>query len=394
MRRWDYDDDDDGAWCLVLGPWFGRGSGCLVERPAASNRAPWTRTKDQVPRPNQAPSTKHEALTAVEFKDYYATLGVSKASTEKEIKQAYRKLARKYHPDVNPGDKQAEARFKEINEAYEVLGDPAKRKKYDELGANWRLYEQAEAQGGPNPFAGQWSVNMGGGGGGGGFRTMTQEEMEGLFGDANPFSDFFTTFFGGGDARQPPRGRHRQRAGRDVEHEIELTLEDAYHGTTRRLSFSHDGRARTVDVRIPVGVTDGSRVRVAGEGEHGAGGAASGDLYLRVRLTSHPQFERKGRDLYVKVPVLVTTAVLGGEATVQTLSGKPVRLRVPALTQNGQVFRVKGHGMPKVGHPEDRGDLYARVEVQLPTELTPTEREHYEALAKLRANAAKKHSAA
>ena len=329
----------------------------------------------------------------MEFKDYYATLGVSKASTEKEIKQAYRKLARKFHPDVNPGDKRAETRFKEINEAYEVLGDPAKRKKYDELGANWRLYEQAEAQGGPNPFAGQWSVNMGGGGGQSGFRTMTQEEMEELFGDSNPFSDFFTTFFGG-EVRQAPRGRARQRAGRDVEHEIELTLEEAFHGATRRLSLKHDGYARTVDVRIPPGVTDGSRVRVAGEGEHGAGGAVSGDLYLRVRLTPHPQFERKGRDLYVKVPIPVTTAVLGGEASVQTLSGKSVRLRIPPLTQNGQVFRLKGFGMPKIGHPDEKGDLYARIEVQLPTELTPAEREHYEAIAKLRAGAAKAHSAA
>ena len=267
----------------------------------------------------------------MEFKDYYATLGVTKGATEKEIKQTYRKLARKYHPDVNPGDRQAEARFKEINEAYEVLGDPAKRKKYDELGANWRLYEQAEAQGAANPFAGQWSANMGGGSGGGGFRTMTPEEMEELFGDANPFSDFFTTFFGD-DIRRGPRGRARQRAGRDVEHEIELSLEDAYHGTTRRLSLKHDGHTRTVDVRIPAGVSDGSRVRVAGEGEHGVGGAASGDLYLRVRLTPHPQFERKARDLYVKVPVPITTAVLGGEATVQTLEGKPVRLRIPPLT--------------------------------------------------------------
>ncbi len=328
----------------------------------------------------------------MDFKDYYATLGVTKASTGKDIKQAYRKLARKYHPDVNPGNKQAEMRFKEINEAYEVLGDPAKRKKYDELGANWRLYEQAEAQGGPNPFVREWSVNRGERGGGAGFRTMTQEEMEELFGDANPFSDFFTTFFGG-DVRQGPRGRARQRAGRDVEHDLDLALEDAYHGSTRRLSLAHDGHARTVDVRIPAGVIDGSRVRVAGEGEHGAGGAAAGDLYLRVRLARHPQFERKGRDLYVKAPVPVTTAVLGGEATVQTLAGKSVRLRVPALTPNGQVFRVKGYGMPKIGHTEDRGDLYARVEVQLPTELSPAEREHYEALGKLHA-AAKKHSAA
>jgi DnaJ-class molecular chaperone len=334
----------------------------------------------------------------MEFKDYYATLGVTKAATDKEIKQAFRKLARKHHPDVNPGDKQAELRFKEINEAYEVLGDPAKRKKYDELGANWRMYEQAEAQGGPNPFAGRWSVNMGGGPGtGGGFRTMTPEEMEDLFGNQSPFSDFFTTFFGGADAEASEprrgRGRSRQRPGRDVEHEIELTLEDAYHGTTRRLSLKHDGHARSVDVRIPAGVGDGSRVRVSGEGEHGMGGAAAGDLYLRVRLAPHPEFERKGRDLYVKVGVPVTTAVLGGEAEVRTLEGKPVRLRIPPLTQNGQVFRLKGYGMPRVGHPQDKGDLYARVEAQLPNEISPAEREHYEALAKL-AGATTAHSAA
>ena len=332
----------------------------------------------------------------MEFKDYYATLGLSKAASDKEIKQTYRKLARKHHPDVNPGDKQAEHRFKEINEAYEVLGDQAKRKKYDELGANWRLYEQAEAQGAPNPFGG-FTINMGGAGGG--FRTMTQEEMEGLFGEATPFSDFFTTFFGGAGGgadthRGGARGRGRQRAGRDVEHEIDLTLEDAYHGTTRRLSLKHEGHARTVDVRIPAGVGDGSRVRVAGEGEHGTGGAAAGDLYLRVRLAPHPEFERKGRDLYAKVAVPVPTAVLGGEAEVRTLTGRPVRLRIPPLTQHGQVLRLKGYGMPAIGSPDEKGDLYARIEVQMPAELSPAEREHYEALAKLQGGAAKTHSAA
>jgi DnaJ-class molecular chaperone len=338
----------------------------------------------------------------MDFKDYYATLGVTKASSEKEIKQAFRKLARKFHPDVNPGDKAAESKFKEINEAYEVLGDPAKRKKYDELGANWRAYEQAEAQGGPNPFAGQrWNVDFGGGGGsggGGGYRTMTQEEMEELFGDSNPFSDFFTTFFGGGGgdagAGRGRAGRARQRKGRDVEHEIELTLEDAYHGVTRRLALKQDGHSRTVDVRIPAGVGDGSRVRVPGEGEQGAGGAPGGDLYLRIRLMPHATFERKGRDLYVKVPAPVTTAVLGGEAEVPTLSGKMARLKIPQLTQNSQVFRLKGYGMPAVGKPDEKGDLYARIRVQVPTQLSDEERQHYEALAKLAGDAAKKHSAA
>ena len=340
----------------------------------------------------------------MEFKDYYKTLGVTKTSSEKEIKQAYRKLARKHHPDVNPGDKAAETKFKEINEAYEVLGDPAKRKKYDELGSNWRAYEQAQARGEASPFSGgQWNADFGGagvgGGGQGGYRTMTPEEMEEMFGDSNPFSDFFTTFFGGGGPGfggqgERARGRTRQRQGRDVEHEMELSLEEAYNGSARRLTTTHDGQARTVDVRIPAGVTDGSRVRVSGEGERGTGGAKSGDLYLRVKLPPHPVFERKGRDLYVKVPVPVTTAVLGGEAQVPTLTGKPARLKIPPLTQNGQVFRLKGYGMPAVNKPDDKGDLYARVEVQLPTQLSATEREHWEALAKLQGDAAKKNSAA
>jgi curved DNA-binding protein len=335
----------------------------------------------------------------MEFKDYYKTLGVAKTSTEKEIKQAFRKLARKLHPDVNPGDKTAEAKFKEINEAYEVLGDPASRKKYDELGANWRMYEQAGAggQGGANPFAG--GFNVGGSGGRGGFRTMSPEEMEELFGDSNPFSDFFTTFFGGGmggaaGAGARGAGRIRQRPGRDVENEIELSLEDAYQGATQRLGISHDGQRRTVDVRIPAGVVTGSRVRVPGEGEPGIGGAESGDLFLRVRLTPHPVFELKNRDLHVRVAVPAATAVLGGEADVQTLAGKPARLRIPPLTQNGQVFRLKGYGMPAVGKPEEKGDLYARVEVQLPTQLSSEEREHWEALRRLSGGGAAKNSAA
>jgi DnaJ-class molecular chaperone len=319
----------------------------------------------------------------VEFKDYYATLGVKKNAPDKEIKQAYRRLARKLHPDLNPGNKAAEAKFKDANEAYEVLGDPEKRKKYDELGANWRLYEQAGP--GASPFAGGWNASFGQGPGGrSGFRTMSAEEAADLFGGSNPFSEFFTTFFGRGEpgARRATGSRGRQRRGSDVEHEIDLTLEDAYAGTTRRLSLDDDGRTRTVEVRIPPGVGDGSRVRVAGEGGHGSSGAPSGDLYLRVRLAPHPVFERKGRDLYVAVPVPVTTVVLGGETDVRTLGGRPARLRIPPLTQNGQVFRLRGYGMPSPGAGGEKGDLYARITVLLPTRLSPEERQHYESLAR------------
>jgi DnaJ-class molecular chaperone len=328
----------------------------------------------------------------MEFKDYYQTLGVAKTSTEKEIKQAFRKLARKFHPDVNPGDKSAEGKFKEINEAYEVLGDADKRRKYDELGANWRMYEQAQQQGqGGYGFGGAgggpdaYTINMGGAGGG--YRTMSPEEMQDLFGNEDPFSDFFRTFFGGSAGREAggrARGGRAARAqkGQDIEHAVELTLEEAYHGATRRVSIKEGGHARTVDVRIPVGVKDGSRVRAAGEGAAGANGGSAGDLYLRVQVKPHAVFERNGADLQTKVAVPVTTAVLGGEAQVPTITGS-VRLKVPEGTQNGQVFRLKGHGMPNVGKPDDRGDLYAAVEVQLPRALTREQREHYEALQKL-----------
>jgi DnaJ-class molecular chaperone len=335
----------------------------------------------------------------MEFKDYYATLGVPKTATDKDLKQAYRKLARKFHPDVNPGDKAAETRFKEINEAYEVLGDPEKRRKYDELGANWRMYEQAQQQGQPFPGGaggfggftgfggggggegGAWTINMGGPGG---TRTMTEDAMRDMFGTEDPFSDFFRTFFGGGGGGEP-RGRGgrapRAQKGRDIESEAELTLEEAYHGAMRRIAITLGGSARSVDVRIPAGVKDGSRVRAAGEGEAGTSGAASGDLFLRVRIKPHPVFERKGDDLHTKVALPVTTAVLGGEAQVPTITGS-VRLKIPETTQPGQIFRLKGHGMPLVGRTDQKGDLYATADIQLPRALSREQREAWEQIRK------------
>ena len=318
----------------------------------------------------------------MDFKDYYATLGVPKTATDKELKQAFRKMARKHHPDVNPNDKASESRFKDLNEAYEVLGDPAKRKKYDELGSNWRAYENA----GPPPGARPQGF-------GGGVHTMSEDQMREMFGGGDsPFSDFFQTFFSGGggfstDDRRPGatgRGtRGRARKGRDIEQEIELTLDDVYNGVTRRLAFQLGGQSRTVDVRIPAGVGEGSRVRIAGEGESGVGGASAGDLYLRIRLEPNATFERKGKDLYLRVSIPLTTAVLGGEAEVKTIAGKSLRLKIPPTTQHGQVFRLKGHGMPVTGKPAEHGDLYATADVQLPRQLTPEQRTHYEALQKL-----------
>ncbi|MGE0866706.1 MAG: DnaJ C-terminal domain-containing protein [Vicinamibacterales bacterium] len=319
----------------------------------------------------------------MDFKDYYTTLGIAKTASEKDIKQAFRKLARKYHPDVNPGDKGAEAKFKEVNEANEVLSDPAKRKKYDELGANWRAYENAPPPGAGSPF--------GAGGGTGGFHSMSQEEMADMFGGDSPFSDFFTTFFGGMGGPEPsagPRGGSRGRPphpqGQDVEHPFVLDLEQALRGSVQRLQLRHDGHARTVEVRIPPGVTDGSRVRVSGEGGRGTGSGPSGDLYLRIQLKPHPVFEVKGRDVYTRTRVPVTTAVLGGEVDVVTPEAKTLRLRVPAGTQTGQRFRLRGHGLPSVGKADERGDLYANVEVEIPKTLSADERALYEQLRALR----------
>ena len=306
----------------------------------------------------------------MDFKDYYSVLGVPRSASEDEIKRAYRRLARKHHPDLNPGDKAAEARFKELNEANEVLGDPEKRRKYDELGANWRQYEQQAAAGRGAGF-----------GGGQRSRTMSAEEMEELFGDQAPFSDFFATFFGGGEPTTGRRSRApRQRRGADIEAIAELTLEEAFTGTTRRAAVGLNGADRTVEVRIPAGIKDGARIRAAGEGGRSTTGGSTGDLFLTVRLQPHPRFERRGQDLHARVSVPVTTAVLGGDVTVPTLSGSTLRLKIPEMTRGGRVFRLRGHGMPTVGKPDERGDLYATTEIQVPSTLSPEERRHYEAL--------------
>jgi curved DNA-binding protein len=316
----------------------------------------------------------------MEYKDYYETLGVSRDADEKEIKRAFRRLARECHPDVNPGDPDCEERFKEINEAYEVLSDPEKRAKYDQLGSEWQRYQQSGGR--PGGFNwGQWTTGAPGEGQRVHVRYGSPEDLEDVFGGASPFSDFFTSIFGGMGGARAAGGREgyayqpRPRRGQDYEQELQITLQEAYQGTKRILQ--KDGRR--LEVTIPPGAKTGTRVRMSGEGGQGGGGGGAGDLYLLVRVQPDPLFEREGDDLRVTVPVNLYTAVLGGEVRVPTLSG-PVMLTVPEATQNGRVFRLGGKGMPHLRNPQQHGDLYVQIEVQLPTDLSPRQRELFEEL--------------
>lgn len=321
----------------------------------------------------------------MEYKDYYKILGVDRNATQKEIKAAYRKLAREYHPDVNPDDPTAQERFKEINEAYQVLGDPEKRKKYDELGANWRQWERMGGR--PEDFDwSQWTTT-----GPGGQRVYvrygTPEDLEDLFGGGfGGFSDFFEQIFGGiGGFRPTPdiggwqRPSARPQKGRDIEQPVEITLEEAFHGTKRLVQMN----GHRIEASIPRGVKTGSRVRIRGQGMPGSAGAPPGDLYLKVKVKPHPTFKQKGDDLYVDVEVPLYTALLGGEVRVPTLTGS-VMLTIPPETQNGQTFRLAGQGMPKLKNPQERGDLFARVKVKLPRNLTSREKELIRQLKALR----------
>jgi len=293
-------------------------------------------------------------------KDYYNILGVNRNASEKEIKQAFRRLARKHHPDVNPGDKSAEAKFKEISGAYEVLSDKDKRQKYDRYGDQWQYADQFE-QAQQAPFR---SYSRGG------------ENVRYSFGDDN-LGSILEDLFGGATYSQ--RTSVRPRRGRDLEYPVQVTLEEAYHGTTRTISFDGSGR---IEVKIPQGVKEGSRVRVAGKGGPGLAGGASGDLYLMVSVKPHTKFERKGDNLYVEVAVPLATVVLGGEVPVDTLKGK-IMLRIPPETQNGNTFRLAGQGMPRLGK-STRGDLLARVKVVLPTKLSVQEKELFQRLKEIR----------
>lgn len=315
----------------------------------------------------------------MEYKDYYKILGVSKNASQKEIKQAYRKLARQYHPDVNPDDPQAQERFKEINEAYHVLSDPEKRARYDQLGANWRQWERMGGR--PEDF--NWEQWTAPGGQRVHVRYGTPQDLEGLFGDMG-FSEFFQRIFGdmGGFGVPGVDVRYTTpQKGRDLEQPVEITLEEAFHGTRR--VFQMDGQR--IEASIPPGVKTGSKVRLRGKGMPGAMGGPAGDLYLKIRVAPHPTFERKGSDLYVDIQVPLYTAVLGGEVRVPTLAGDVV-LTIPPGTQGGRVFRLSGQGMPRLNDPEKRGDLYARVQIRVPENLSQEEKALFQKLAALRRN--------
>jgi curved DNA-binding protein len=315
---------------------------------------------------------------AVQFRDYYETLGVSKTASEDEIRSAFRKLARKYHPDVAKDKKTAEEKFKQINEAYEVLGDPEKRKKYDQLGANWNQ------PGGFQPPPG-WGTQQPGGG----FYRYGGDDGGGVefeFGGTG-FSDFFEAFFGGGRGRSAfgggfgRRGANAER-GNDVEADIMVTLEEALSGSKRTVSLRRSGsnKTETYQVKIPRGVHEGQRIRLAGQGEAGARGGKSGDLFLRVRLARHPDFSVEGNDLIHEIKIAPWQAVLGAELQVPTLEGK-ARMKLPPGTQGGQRFRLRQRGLPSAAG--ERGDLYVVTQIHVPKKVTERERKIWNQLAEL-----------
>ena len=297
----------------------------------------------------------------MEYKDYYKILGVDRKASDDEIRKAYRKLAKQYHPDYNPNNKQAEDRFKEINEAYEVLSDSKKRSHYDRLGSD---YSQWQRRGSGDFDWSQYGTGFPGG------TRVNMDDLNDLFGGGgiNGFSDFFQAIFGGGGVRTASRPQTQ-----GYQQELQITLEEAYRGTMRLIQS--DGREK--QVRIPAGVRTGSKVRVPGVGPQGL------DLYLIVEVTDDPRFERRGNDLHTTATVNVFTAALGGEAEVDTFEGK-IKLNIPAGTQPEQVFRLAGRGMPHVKEPKEKGDLFVRVKVQIPKYLSAKQRELLEEASRLK----------
>lgn len=308
----------------------------------------------------------------MEYKDYYKVLDVDKKASQDDIKKAYRKLALKYHPDKNPDDKKAEEKFKEITEANEVLSDPEKRKQYDELGENWKYYQQQGGQGQSGGFdRAQWA-NAG--------RAYSSSfNAEDMFGgDGGDFSDFFQSFFNssGGQRQQ------RTYRGQDYQASLEITLEEAFHGVTRQLSLN----GKQLNLKLKPGIADGQVLRLKGKGAMSPNGGEPGDLLLTIQIAPHARMERKGNDLYFDQPLDLYTAVLGGKTPVHTMD-KTISMNIPAGTDSGKTFRLKGMGMPHYGQEQAHGDAYVRVQIQVPKQLSEEERALFTQLANLKKEA-------
>jgi curved DNA-binding protein len=307
----------------------------------------------------------------MEYRDYYKILEVDKKASQDEIKKNYRKLARKYHPDRNPDNPKAEDKFKELQEAYEVLKDPEKRKKYDQLGSNWKQYEHAGS--GAHGFS-QWA-NAGGG-------RQYRSNFDDVFGGGGGFSDFFEQFFGGGYGRNQGfggRGGHAPSKGQDYEARLKLNLSDVYHGTSTVLNLD----SNKVKVNLKPGLKDGQTLRLKGKGAPSPAGGAHGDLLLKVSVVNNTAFKQEGIDLYLDQEVDLYTAMLGGKVTVNTLS-TPITINLPAETPNGKTLRLKGKGMPVYGKTDSFGDLYLNIKIKLPQKLSDEEITLFRKLADLR----------
>lgn len=313
----------------------------------------------------------------MEYKDYYKILGVERSSKEADIKKAFKKLALKYHPDRNPGDKTAEEKFKEINEAYQVLSDPEKRARYDQLGQAYSSYQQ----GGGAPGGFNWEEWMQRGGGGQGGVRVETGNLDDLFGGG--FSDFFESIFGGlgrsgGAATRTRRPPSRVRSmPQTFEQPVTITFDEAYRGSERTIQVDN----RRLQVKIPAGAKTGTRVRIPGGGPASPGGQPN-DLHLVITVAPDQRYERRENDLYAEAGIDLYTAVLGGQVNVSTPGGN-VLLTIPPGTQSGQTFRLSGRGMPQLRSPQAHGDLYIRASVSLPRKLTPEQRSLFEQLKKL-----------
>jgi curved DNA-binding protein len=290
----------------------------------------------------------------MEYQDYYKTLGVERSANADDIRAAYRKLAMQYHPDRNQGDKAAEEKFKQINEAYQVLSDPQKRARYDQLGSAYHDWQRRGAPGGGFNWD-QWRTAQG----------AQQVDINDLFGGG--FSDFFQSIFGGAGGGLNPDMFSTPRRSPQYEQPVEITLDEAYNGAARILQVE----GKRLQVKIPAGAKSGTKVRVAGAAPGG------NDLYLKVQVADDPRFDREGDDLHSDINVDAFTAMLGGEAEVLTLSGK-VKLTIPEGTQSDQVFRISGRGMPRLKMPQEKGDLYARVKISVPKKLSAEQKKWLE----------------